>query len=313
MNQLPDVIEANDLRGVRLRDDADRLKRGGVRNAQSASLEPLRPGVGRRIMVERLRLCVRWGQFMARSIARRDFDFAANAIRAEARLACLWALDALPHRSSVACNICGWHGRVFYPNVGPGYDEPATICPGCGCLDRHRALLYLLRETTDFFDAPNRVIEVAPPRRFQELCLARPGLDYTSFDIARFAMERGDLTAMRFADDSADYFLCFHVLEHIPDEDAAIREIMRVLKPGGTLVMQVPVDWELDATYEYEEPDPREVDHVRRYGRDLPVRLRSHGLQVDLRSAKDHLDQVDICRFGLSTEPIVFARRLPST
>ena len=46
-------------------------------------------------------------------------------------------------------------------------------------------------------------------------------------------MEKGDITAMHYAAESCDYFLCFHVLEHVPDDIAAIREIFRVLRPGG--------------------------------------------------------------------------------
>jgi len=58
-------------------------------------------------------------------------------------------------------------------------------------------------------------------------------IDYTSFDLARHAMEFGDITMMRFPDNSVDYFICFHVLEHIPDEHLALAEVRRALKPWG--------------------------------------------------------------------------------
>ena len=88
-------------------------------------------------------------------------------------------------------------------------------------------------------------------RGFEALVRRQPGVDYTSFDLARHTMERGDITAMRYDTDSVDFFVCFHVLEHVADEAAALSEIHRVLRPGGTAVLQVPVDWDLAETYEY--------------------------------------------------------------
>jgi ubiquinone/menaquinone biosynthesis C-methylase UbiE len=176
-------------------------------------------------------------------------------------------------------------------------------------LDRHRALLAILLAATDYFAPGMRVIEVAPMRGFQSLCLAQGTMDYTSFDLERYAMERGDITRMRFADDSADYFTCFHVLEHIPAESMALAEIRRVLKPGGVAVLQVPVDSSVATTYEYAEPDPREVGHVRRYGRDFGARIASHGFEVTAVSVNDWLSRETVRQFGFSLEPVFLARK----
>lgn len=232
-----------------------------------------------------------------------------NALRAELELARLTVLDLLPGQREKACNLCGWRGNAFYPNTGPGYDERRVVCPGCGCLARYRTLALLLERRTDFLAPPRkRVVEVAPARGFQALCQAQ-GLDYTSFDLARFATEQGDITQMRYPDASLDYFLCFHVLEHVPAEQQALREIRRVLRPGGTLVTQVPVDWRVAETYEYEKPDPREVNHVRRYGRDFETRIARAGFEVAALRAGDFASAAEAERMGLDLEPIFVARK----
>jgi SAM-dependent methyltransferase len=146
-------------------------------------------------------------------------------------------------------------------------------------------------------------------RGFQALFLAQRDVAYTSFDLERYAMERGDLTAMQYPSDSADYFTCFHVLEHVPNEAKALSEIRRVLKPGGTAIFQVPIDATVEHTYEYEKPDPREVGHVRRYARDFAARLRRHGFDVEAVSATDCCDDDDIRRYGLSRDPIYLATK----
>ncbi|MFC4784708.1 glycosyltransferase [Nocardioides sp. MAHUQ-72] len=245
---------------------------------------------------------------VTRSIRSRDLDFVAQGIETGLRLPGLVVWNVLgPDRRE--CNVCGWTGPRFFPNTGPGYHEQSVTCPGCSCQDRHRSLLALLVGRTDMLEGGRRVIEVAPMRGFEALMQAQPGLDYTSFDIERHAMEQGDITRMRYQDDSVDYFICFHVLEHIPDADAALDEIHRVLAPGGTAVFQVPVDWEAPSTREYDAPDPRDVGHVRQYGSDFPKVLERAGFDVERCSVVDLLPAGTVRRFGMSPEPIFLARK----
>jgi SAM-dependent methyltransferase len=237
-------------------------------------------------------------------------DFAANAIRAELRLMWLWLRTVIVRSDEIECNICGWRGANFYPNVGNGYYEVETICPCCLCQDRHRSLAVILDRDTDLFEPKSTVVEVAPIRGFQQYCLNLKGnQNYISFDIARFAMERGDITEMRFANDSTDYFLCCHVLEHVPEDSKALREIHRILRPGGRAILQVPLDSEAEKTVEYAAPDLRETGHVRSYGKDFVKKITAHGFKVTCVSVLDCLTQHQIERYGLSTEPIFMAEK----
>jgi SAM-dependent methyltransferase len=52
-----------------------------------------------------------------------------------------------------------------------------------------------------------------------------------------------DITVMPFGNQSFDLVLCSEVLEHIPNDTAAIKELLRILKPGGQLVVSVPRWW----------------------------------------------------------------------
>ncbi|MEM9939386.1 MAG: methyltransferase domain-containing protein [Pseudomonadota bacterium] len=79
---------------------------------------------------------------------------------------------------------------------------------------------------------------------------AREGLDYldqlddgpkSKGGSTKFAT--GDATALDFPDDHFDAVICSEVLEHLPDYDAALREMRRVLKPGGRLCITVPHAW----------------------------------------------------------------------
>lgn len=52
-----------------------------------------------------------------------------------------------------------------------------------------------------------------------------------------------DITAMPFESGSFDVVICSEVLEHIPDDDKAISELVRIVKPGKTLAVSVPRSW----------------------------------------------------------------------
>ena len=89
-----------------------------------------------------------------------------------------------------------------------------------------------------------------------------------------------DATRLPFADGSFDRVIASEVLEHIPDDTAAMRELARVLRPGGAMAVTVPrcvpeaVNWALSDEY-HDTPG----GHVRIYRRStLERRLGSAGL-----------------------------------
>lgn len=279
----------------------------GCTAGQQAAVRPV-AGPKPHPLETRLRMTYRMLRHISRSIPAGHLDFAREGLLSLARIPLLTIHD-LAGPDVRACNICGWQGRSFYPNTGPGYNEPRTACPGCGCQDRHRSLLALLVATTSAFAPATRVVEAAPMRGFESLLKLQKGIDYTSFDLTRHAMERGDITAMRFPDSSVDYFICLHVLEHVAEERLALAEMRRVLRPGGTAILQVPVDWGVPWTREYPASDPRDAGHVRRYGGDFPERIASAGFDVVGRSVLDVFSPAVVTRFGMSPEPVFLANR----
>lgn len=70
--------------------------------------------------------------------------------------------------------------------------------------------------------------------------IAQARLDLAAAGQHGAVLEVGDASRLRFADASFDKVLCSEVIEHIPDADAAIGEMARVLKPGGMLVISTP-------------------------------------------------------------------------
>jgi SAM-dependent methyltransferase len=89
------------------------------------------------------------------------------------------------------------------------------------------------------------------------------------------AVLRGDATALPVADDSLDLVVAFDVLEHIVDDDTAVAEVRRALRPGGTFLIAVPADPRLWSDHDVA------VDHVRRYTREtLRAVLERNGFEL---------------------------------
>lgn len=206
--------------------------------------------------------------------------------------------------SRVECPLCAWTGGRFLPVNG----VPARRCPSCGSLQRYRMLFLFLQRRTTVFTEPTRLLEIAPSGPVVPLVRRAPTVTYVGLDLSdRTGITmRGDITRMGLADHSFDAGICFHVLEHIPDDDAAMAELRRILKPGGQLVVQVPLNedgaTEQDPGASADERTRRfgQEDHVRLYGWDVVDRLEAAGFTVERHEPIDYLSAEEVERFGLA-------------
>jgi SAM-dependent methyltransferase len=169
--------------------------------------------------------------------------------------------------------------------TGPGRRE--RRCPNCGSRERDRIIgLYMRKAGVSV--RGKHVLHIAPEAAFYRMWRGSKG--YVAADLARTrtSERRIDITAIDFPDASFDMIICNHVLEHVPQDEKAMAELRRVLRPGGTAVISVPVVMDRADTWTPPDGMPKaEVDaicgagHVRLYGMDFEDRLRAAGFQVE--------------------------------
>ncbi|WP_299889077.1 class I SAM-dependent methyltransferase [uncultured Lacinutrix sp.] len=185
--------------------------------------------------------------------------------------------------------IDGKSFKTFLP-YGYGTQRNNVLSPSTLSLERHRLLWLYLQNETDFFLAKKKVLHFAPEQAFYKRFKTLNNLDYTTTDLlSPLADVKADICNLPFKDNSYDFILCNHVLEHIPDDTKAMAELYRVLKPGGTGILQIPQDLNREITFEDNSiTDKKErakifgqYDHVRVYGRDYFDKLRSIGFKVE--------------------------------
>jgi SAM-dependent methyltransferase len=189
--------------------------------------------------------------------------------------------------SAVTCPICTTGFRKFLPYGRISARENA-LCPNCLSLERHRLIWLYLQEQTDFFKSQKDVLHIAPEacyiQRFENVHKDH----YITADIeSPLAKVKMDIHEIPFGENHFDVVLCNHVLEHVRDDIQAMREINRVLKPGGFAILQIPFYNPVpDVTFEDATvTDKREReklfgqdDHVRKYGKDYSKRISQSGL-----------------------------------
>jgi len=215
-------------------------------------------------------------------------------------------------------------GVIYPPDVRETFNVTMAYCPRCDASDRERLQALFLKVAFCRFSGSRRrlLIEFAPNAALSKMIKLYPSIVYRSADLSRKTVdERIDLTAMnRYADQSVDIILCSDVLEHIPEDRKAMREIARVLKPDGFAVLLVPLVKGLDETHE----DPAIVseamrwkyfgmgDHVRQYGkRDFLERLSAAGLTVH-QLGKEYFGAEAFRNAGLTESSVLYVVR-PST
>lgn len=185
--------------------------------------------------------------------------------------------------------IDGKSFRAFLP-YGYGKQRSNALSPSTFSLERHRLLWLYLKNETTFFTSAKKVLHIAPEQCFLKQFKALSNLDYITADLnSPIADIKADICDLPFKEDTFDIILCNHVLEHIENDKKAMSELLRVLKPGGMGIFQVPQDLNREKTYEdftITSPEERskhfgQYDHVRIYGKDYFDKLRAVGFTVN--------------------------------
>jgi len=203
--------------------------------------------------------------------------------------------------------------RKFLP-YGYVKIRPNVLSPGTLSLERHRLIWLYLKNETDFFESPSKVLHMAPEKAFISRLKKLPHLDYISCDLeSPLAEVKADICDLPFADASFDWILCNHVLEHIPNDTKAMQELYRVLKPGGKALLQVPLNSNLAETFEddsiVEKAERTKVfgqyDHVRVYGKDYFDKLRQIGFEVSEMQFGKSLTEAERLRYAVTKDEYI--------
>lgn len=226
-----------------------------------------------------------------------------------------WSAPVLFKGSKFVDPIDGRGYRKFFPYGYGNNQRPNALSPGTNSLERHRLLWLYLKGYTNFLTKRQKVLHIAPEQCFYGRFKKMKNLEYTTADLfSPLADLKFDVQDIPLEDNSFDTIFCNHVLEHVDDDIKAMKELHRILKPGGLAIMQVP----LDPDYEVTDEDPsitdpeererrfRQYDHVRLYGQDYPDRLKKAGFKVTIFNAEKELEAQWFAKYALPKREMLY-------
>ncbi len=205
------------------------------------------------------------------------------------------------------CTICEINLRDFV------HHSDQKICPNCGSIQRTRKLYQLIKE--NYLVDKSVILDFSPSRCLYRKWQNIPNINYFSTDISGDFLSdfRYDICHIESSSNRFDLVICYHILEHIEDDIQAMSELFRVIKPGGTCIVQTP--FKDGDVYEDETKVSKEdrllhfgqEDHVRIYSLyALSERLKKVGFQVDVLTLNEKINN----RYGLKTnEQILIAKK----
>ena len=179
------------------------------------------------------------------------------------------------------------HGYLYTLDDAETLNYGAYSCPHCTASDRDRLYaLYVEKRLMEQGATNIAMLEIAPSRPLSEMLKKTGKVALRTADLMMEGVDdRIDITEMNcYAEGTFDAFICSHVLEHVPDDKKALRELLRILKPGGWGILMVPIILTLDKIDE--DPLLEDIaERWRRFGQDDHVRMYSRNGLVE--RAKD--------------------------
>ena len=207
-------------------------------------------------------------------------------------------------------------GKSFSTFLPYGYNNlrKNALSPSTFSLERHRLLWLYLKNETGFFDKKIKLLHFAPEQAFYKRFKKLSNIQYDTIGInSPLAMIKADICDLPIKDNTYDFILCNHVLEHILDDNKAISELYRVLKKDGVGIFQVPIDMKKEFTFQDDSiTDKKErnkifgqYDHVRVYGKDYFTKLKNAGFKVEEVDYTKNLSKDEIYRFSIVKGEII--------
>jgi len=207
-------------------------------------------------------------------------------------------------------------GKSFRKFLSYGYNKlrKNALSPSTLSLERHRLLWLYLKNETVLFEKKIKLLHFAPEQAFYKRFKKLRNIQYDTIDInSPLAKIKADICDLPIKENTYDFILCNHVLEHVLDDNKAMSELYRVLKKGGTGIFQVPIDMKREKTFQDDSITDKlernkifgQYDHVRVYGKDYFKKLEDTGFKVQQIDYSKKFSDKEILKFSIIRGEII--------
>jgi SAM-dependent methyltransferase len=196
-------------------------------------------------------------------------------------------------------------------------------CQACGASDRERLYAWWFNRQIEAGKLKKgvRVLHFAPEAALSKKLRQLGLFDYKTADFMMPGVDYNiDIMDMPLEDERFDFFVCSHVLEHVADDNLAVRELARITHRDGCGILMAPICLDINETLE-DASATSEAERWRLFGQNDHVRLYSHQGYVGTLERNgfvvqqlgiDAIGRTVFARLGLSQTSILYIVTRPS-
>ena len=224
-----------------------------------------------------------------------------------------WKLKSLTIKgNNVTCNCCNKSFSRFF-DYGDYKKRTNALCPNCLSLERTRLLWYFLKDSKYIHN--KTILHFAPFKTIEKKLKKNTSIKYISGDIdSSLAMKQIDITNINYPANSFDVILCSHVLSVVKEDLKAIKELYRVLKPNGTLILQTYIYKQYNKTFEdftlVTDKDRYKAygkHYLQRcYGKDFTERFTNEGFSLEVYNPEEKITLEKRKKLGLQNSGKIY-------
>lgn len=211
----------------------------------------------------------------------------------------------LGRKTRFHCNVCQHSSSFFLHHANELGIAWFSICPNCNSRSRHRGLFFIYTKIVDELKESISVLHFAPEPVFYPLLRNKALIRYHTSDFFLQDVDfKEDIQNLSFPDATYDLILCNHVIEHVPDDDKALKEIGRILKPKGKAIITIPGNYKRAVTVPFKHL--RYNGHYRDYGLDVIKKMERHFQHVQMVNMHIFDEAEGHARFGIRPFDLAF-------
>ena len=175
----------------------------------------------------------------------------------------------------ILCPICNYKNHSFVHLSNSYQISWNSSCQNCDSRSRHRGLYFLYKNyLTNSLN--KKILHFAPEKNLANAIKKFGENRYytTDYNMTNVDFPNEDVQALNFESNSFDIIFINHVLEHVRNDNQALKEISRILKNNGYVIITIPGNWKRMKTKVFVPPTSN--GHYRDYGIDVLEKLQNH-------------------------------------